>query len=67
MPTYNYRCLKCKEEFSVFQNMSDEAISQCRSCDSGIVQKIITGGSGLIFKGSGFYLTDYKKKNKSKD
>jgi predicted nucleic acid-binding Zn ribbon protein len=47
--------------------MSDEAISQCISCDSGVVQKIITGGSGLIFKGSGFYLTDYKKKNKSKD
>jgi len=66
MPTYNYRCLKCKKEFSVFQNMSDVAISQCISCESNIVQKIITGGSGLIFKGSGFYLTDYKK-NKSKD
>ena len=66
MPTYNYRCLKCKEEFSVFQKMSDIAISQCLSCESNIVQKIITGGSGLIFKGSGFYLTDYKK-NKGKD
>ena len=72
MPTYNYICLGCNKKFSVFQNMNDEPISNCKYCKNGKLEKIISGGSGLIFKGSGFYLTDYKnktnnKKNKSKE
>ena len=69
MPTYNYICLACNEKFSVFQTMNDKPISNCRYCKDGKVEKIISGGSGLIFKGSGFYLTDYKNKksdNKNK-
>lgn len=76
MPTYNYRCLACNRKFSVFQSMSDKSISKCNYCKDRQIEKIISGGSGLIFKGSGFYLTDYKnkktkknnnKKNKSKE
>ena len=73
MPTYNYICLACNKKFSIFQNMSDKPVSNCGYCKNDKVEKIISGGSGLIFKGSGFYLTDYKnnkstnKTNKSKE
>ena len=67
MPTYNYKCLSCNEKFTVFQSMNDKPISNCQYCSSVNVEKMISSGTGLIFKGSGFYLTDYKnnKKNKS--
>ena len=67
MPTYNYKCLSCNEKFTVFQSMNDKPISNCQYCSSAKVEKMISSGTGLIFKGSGFYLTDYKnnKKNKS--
>tara|TARA_B100000131_G_C17746752_1_gene463429 strand:- start:212 stop:490 length:279 start_codon:yes stop_codon:yes gene_type:complete len=64
MPTYNYYCKNCDAHFSYFQRMSDLPISNCEKCN-GQVKRVITGGTGLIFKGSGFYLTDYKN-NKSK-
>ena len=67
MPTYNYRCLACKKNFSIFQNMNDSPISDCEYCKGGKLEKIISGGSGLIFKGSGFYLTDYKNKKNKKN
>jgi len=69
MPTYNYICLACNKKFSIFQNMNDTSVSDCENCKNGKLEKIISGGSGLIFKGSGFYLTDYKNKknNKSKE
>ena len=60
MPTYNYYCCDCDSHFSYFQKMSDLPISKCEKCN-GIIKRLITGGTGLIFKGSGFYLTDYKK------
>lgn len=59
MPTYDYLCHDCQKEFEVFQRMSDDPLNTCPSC-GGTVQRRITGGTGLIFKGSGFYLTDYK-------
>ena len=59
MPTYNYYCNNCDSHFSYFQKMSEVSISKCEECGSKI-ERIITGGSGLIFKGTGFYLTDYK-------
>ena len=65
MPTYNYICLGCDKKISIFQNMNDEPISNCEYCKNGKLKKIISGGSGLIFKGSGFYLTDYKNNNKT--
>ena len=66
MPTYNYYCSDCDTHFSYFQKMSESPISSCENC-GGQVKRLITGGTGLIFKGSGFYLTDYKNKKKSKD
>tara|TARA_B100000029_G_C17214016_1_gene829192 strand:+ start:461 stop:691 length:231 start_codon:yes stop_codon:yes gene_type:complete len=65
MPTYNYKCLSCDKKIVIFQKMSDSPISNCKFCN-GQLEKIIGAGSGLIFKGSGFYLTDYKSKAKSK-
>ena len=70
MPTYNYKCGSCKVEFSVFQRMHENKINNCPECDKGKVERMITGGTGMIFKGDGFYLTDYtnysKKKNDEK-
>ena len=62
MPTYNYYCKNCDAYCSYFQKMSDKAKSICENCN-GKIDRVITGGTGLIFKGSGFYLTDYKEKN----
>ena len=66
MPTYNYYCKNCDAHFSYFQRMSDLPISNCEKCN-GQVKRVITGGTGLIFKGSGFYLTDYKNKKKKEN
>ena len=66
MPTYNYKCSNCNKVYSIFQNINDRAYTQCDKCGNKI-NRLITGGSGLIFKGSGFYKTDYvdnKKKEK---
>ena len=62
MPTYDYICSTCGYEFEHFQSMSEEPIRTCPSCD-GRVRRKIGGGTGLIFKGSGYYLTDYVKKS----
>ena len=50
--------------FVVFQSMSEKPISNCKFCSSNKIEKMISAGSGLIFKGSGFYLTDYKQESK---
>ena len=65
MPTYDYICTKCEHEFEVFQSMSEEPIKNCPVCKKK-VRRLIGGGSGLIFKGSGFYLTDYVKNKDDK-
>ncbi len=62
MPTYEYRCLKCKKRFDASQRMSDKPLSQCIHC-KGKVERLIGAGAGFIFKGSGFYETDYKRKS----
>jgi len=64
MPTYEYKCLKCGAHFDAFQKMSDAPLEHCIHCD-GPVHRVISGGSGLIFKGSGFYITDYGKRHSS--
>lgn len=64
MPTYEYRCDQCGFEFEEFQSMKDDPLEKCPKC-GGKVQRLIGAGSGMIFKGSGFYLTDYKKSNSS--
>ena len=62
MPTYEYRCPSCKYEFEKLQSMSDEPIKKCPKCGKK-VQRLMGSGSGIVFKGSGFYQTDYKKSN----
>ncbi|MCG3121592.1 MAG: hypothetical protein ALAOOOJD_04747 [bacterium] len=64
MPTYDYDCTSCGHEFELFQSISAAPLEICPQC-GGKVQRRINGGAGLIFKGSGFYLTDYKKANSS--
>lgn len=65
MPTYEYKCLACGVEFDAFQKMSDSPLDKCVEC-RGKVRRVVSGGSGLIFKGSGFYITDYAKGKGSK-
>ena len=59
MPTYDYKCLSCGHHFEVFQSMTAELVSNCPKCN-GKVKRLIGTGAGPIFKGSGFYQTDYK-------
>ena len=61
MPTYDYKCTKCGDEFSVEQSMRDKPLTRCKKC-RGKLQKLLPRRINLIFKGSGFYVTDYKKK-----
>ena len=61
MPTYDYECNSCGASFEIFQSMSDEPVSVCPDC-GGDVRRLIGGGAGIIFKGSGFYVTDNKRK-----
>jgi len=62
MPTYEYQCRECGFKFEEFQSIVSEPIRVCPKCN-GKVERLINGGIGLIFKGSGFYLTDYKNKH----
>jgi len=61
MPTYDYECQKCGHRFEVFQSMKDERLTDCplETCD-GRVKRLLGTGAGIIFKGSGFYETDYR-------
>jgi len=63
MPTYDYICNKCGHTFELFQSMSENPRKTCPVCKR-VVRRLVSGGSGLIFKGSGFYLTDYKNEKK---
>jgi putative FmdB family regulatory protein len=60
MPTYEYECTACHYRFEKFQSIKDDPLSTCPECQ-GSVKRLIGGGIGIIFKGSGFYTTDYKK------
>lgn len=62
MPTYEYQCKKCRKKFEKMQRFSEPPVKTCPAC-KGKVERLIGGGSGLIFKGTGFYITDYKRKN----
>ena len=65
MPTYDYRCTQCKKKFEKTQSMSEAPLKKCIYC-KGKVERLIGAGAGLIFKGSGFYATDYKKNSPEK-
>ena len=60
MPTYEYQCLKCKKKFDQLQKITAGALKKCIHC-GGKAERLISAGTGFIFKGSGFYSTDYKK------
>ena len=59
MPNYDYLCTKCGHRFEVFQKMTDPKLTQCPKC-GGPVERLIGPGAGVVFKGSGFYQTDYR-------
>lgn len=63
MPTYDYICKECGYEFEEFHSISDDPVKICPKCGHPSVERKITGGTGLIFKGSGFYITDYSDGN----
>jgi putative FmdB family regulatory protein len=60
MPTYEYKCDACGNAFEKFQTMSSEPVKKCPKCGKNKVRRLISAGAGLIFKGSGFYITDYR-------
>ena len=60
MPTYDYRCDACEHEFEHFQSMTASALRKCPSCGKLKLRRLIGTGAGIIFKGSGFYETDYR-------
>jgi len=61
MPTYEYECTKCGYHFEQFQSMKDEPLKKCPQCKKSALKRLVGAGAGLIFKGTGFYITDYKK------
>jgi putative FmdB family regulatory protein len=70
MPTYEYHCEKCEKNFELFQSMRDPAVTECpkehcqmKKWGHGKVKRLLGTGAGLIFKGSGFYITDYRSKS----
>ncbi len=65
MPTYEYNCKNCNKNFTQFQSISSQPFLNCPDCSSKS-KRIISSGSGVIFKGSGFYVTDYKNKKTTK-
>ena len=63
MPTYEYECDACKHAVEMFQSMKDDPIKKCPQCGKNKVHRLIGSGAGFIFKGSGFYQTDYRSKS----
>lgn len=61
MPTYEYKCDKCGHDFEELQSIKADPLTKCPVC-KGEIHRVINGGAGLIFKGTGFYITDYKNK-----
>jgi putative FmdB family regulatory protein len=73
MPTYEYECAKCKKGFEIFQSMKDDALKVCpkekcrmKTWGKGAVKRKLGVGAGFIFKGSGFYITDYRSEGYKK-
>lgn len=60
MPTYEYACSDCGHEMEIFQSIRDERLTKCPACEKDGLKRLIGRGAGIIFKGSGFYETDYK-------
>jgi len=67
MPTYEYECKNCSHSFEKFQNMTDDTLKKCPECKKNSLKRLIGTGAGIIFKGSGFYETDYRSESYNKD
>ncbi len=67
MPTYAYRCKSCHHEFEELQKITENPLVVCPSCNKPTLVRLIHGGAGVHFKGSGFYQTDYKKSGSSSE
>ena len=65
MPTYEYKCNACEHEWEVFHSIKQKPIQICPKCKANNVKRLISIGGGIIFKGTGFYSTDYKKRKKN--
>lgn len=63
MPTYDYRCSACQHEFELFQSMKDPAKRKCPACGKNALERLIGTGAAILFKGSGFYETDYRSES----
>ncbi len=61
MPTYSYRCTKCGHKFDAFHSILAPPLKRCKQCAKDSLERLIGAGAGIVFKGSGFYVTDYKK------
>ena len=62
MPTYEYQCAKCKKRHEVFQSITAKPLTKCPKC-GGRLKRLLGRGSGFLFKGTGFYITDYRSKS----
>jgi len=60
MPTYEYVCRKCEHRFERFQSITAKPIRKCPNCGKASAHRLVSAGAGIIFKGSGFYCTDYR-------
>lgn len=60
MPTYDYECSSCGHRFELFEKVTDQGMKPCSKCRKGKAKRLPGAGAGFIFKGSGFYTTDYK-------
>lgn len=67
MPTYDYRCKACGHELEIFQSMSESPKRKCPECGALKLQRLIGTGAGILFKGSGFYETDYRSSSYETD
>lgn len=67
MPTYEYLCKSCGHRFDEFQSMSAKELRKCPACKKNGLERLIGAGAGVIFKGSGFYQTDYRSSSYSSD
>jgi putative FmdB family regulatory protein len=65
MPTYDYKCQACGHQFEALQKITEDPLTKCPKCSKPKLKRLIGAGLGVIFKGSGFYTTDYKRGNAS--
>ena len=67
MPTYDYRCTACGHEFDELQSFSDAPLTKCPECKKNKLERLFGGGGAIIFKGAGFYETDYRRAGEKAD